>query len=112
MYDLSNGWPKAATLDGVTVVEGLRVLDYNLDLGTVTGVQSIDNVGTPWFTVTLDRGGKSMMDGLRMWTRLRTSSGLLIAANQCDCGDLDCDCGCVMGNYPCEHGSAGAGCGA
>jgi hypothetical protein len=29
----------------------------------------------------------------------------------CGCGDPACWCGCVPGNYPCEHGSLGAGCG-
>ena len=28
----------------------------------------------------------------------------------CDCGDDDCGCTCIPGNYPCEHGSAGEGC--
>ena len=30
----------------------------------------------------------------------------------CDCGDPTCGCGCIPGNYPCEHGSMGEGCGA
>jgi len=29
----------------------------------------------------------------------------------CRCGDPRCDCGCLPGNYPCEHGSMGEGCG-
>lgn len=28
----------------------------------------------------------------------------------CQCGDPRCECDCI-GNYPCEHGSLGAGCG-
>ena len=69
-------WPVARTIDGVTVVEGLRVLDYNIDPGTVHSVDHIAQDGTPWFNIALDKGGMSMMDGLRMWTRLRTNSGV------------------------------------
>ena len=29
----------------------------------------------------------------------------------CRCGDPRCDCGCLPGGYPCEHGSVGEGCG-
>jgi hypothetical protein len=29
----------------------------------------------------------------------------------CDCGDPHCTCECIPGNYPCEHGSMGEGCG-
>ena len=68
-------WPVARTIDGVTVVEGLYVIDYNFDKGYVSGVQSIANDGTPWFKVTLDKGGESMMDGLRMWTKVQTNDG-------------------------------------
>jgi hypothetical protein len=29
----------------------------------------------------------------------------------CTCGDPECNCYCVPGEYPCEHGSMGEGCG-
>jgi hypothetical protein len=28
----------------------------------------------------------------------------------CVCGDLRCDCACIPGGYPCEHGTLGEGC--
>jgi len=30
---------------------------------------------------------------------------------KCGCADATCGCDCIPGNYPCEHGTAGAGCG-
>jgi hypothetical protein len=36
---------------------------------------------------------------------------VVVDASTCDCGDPACGCGCIPGNYPCEHGSVGAGCG-
>lgn len=38
------------------------------------------------------------------------SSRWFAAGNSRD-GITSCDCGCVEGNYPCEYGSAGDGCG-
>lgn len=101
---MNDYWPVALTIDRVRVTEGLRVIDYNLDLGTVKSVDFVANNGIPWFNVALDKGGTSQMDGGRMWTRLNTNAGWLIAANHCRCGDLRCDCGCVIGTAPCEHG--------
>ena len=68
-------WPVARTIDGVTVVEGLRVIDYNFDKGEVHSVDHIANDGTPWFNITLDKGGRSLMDGLRLWTKVQTNDG-------------------------------------
>ena len=71
-----NEWPVAQfTIDGVPVTRGLRVWDYDLNLGTVTGVTHVEplregqTVATVWFQVTRDKGGASMMDGSRLWTR-------------------------------------------
>ena len=104
-------WPHAVTIDGTLIVPGLRVIDGNIDVGTVTSLDLIDSAGTSWWNVQRDCGGTSMMDGSRLRTRLMTNSfGMLIASEVCDCGTRGCDCGCVLGNYPCEHGEAGAGC--
>jgi hypothetical protein len=73
---------RARTIDGVLVTEGLRVIDYDLNKGEVRAADHIAADGTAWFRITLDRGGSSVMDGLRMWTRLRTDSGVLVAAER------------------------------
>src|SRR5262245_52632588 len=42
------------------------------------------------------------------------ASDMLYSVNRkalCQCGDATCTCDCIPGNYPCEHGTAGAGCG-
>lgn len=103
----------SVTIDGVPVTVGLRVIDYNIDKGVVDGVHHVANDGTVWWSVARDKGGWSTMDGLRLWTRLRTNNGTMVAAERevfCACGDPTCGCDCVPGNYPCEHGTAGDGC--
>src|SRR5262245_25852836 len=83
MTDHTDDWPMADTIDGVRVVPGLRVIDYNMDRGVVDSLDHVDNVGTPWFRIIRDKGGWSTMDGLRLWTRLRTNRGTETA----DCVD-------------------------
>jgi hypothetical protein len=65
----------ATTIDGVRVTAGLRVIDYNFDKGEVHSVDHVANDGTPWFRITLDNGGQSLMDGLRLWTKVQTADG-------------------------------------
>jgi hypothetical protein len=61
------------TADGVPIVDGLRVWDYNLDRGVVDlsnarrMVQYVPSDG--WFDVRLDGGGKSLMNAERVVTR-------------------------------------------
>jgi len=101
---------RARTIDNVPVIQGLRVIDYNLDTGSVHSVNHVTAQGVAWFDITLDKGGRSTMDGGRLWTRLATNSGTMVAAAPCDCNDVNCSCDCRIGNYLCEHGSAGEGC--
>lgn len=37
--------------------------------------------------------------------------GIALVRPICVCGDPACTCGCIPGDYPCEHGTAGDGCG-
>jgi len=69
------------TIDGVTVEVGLRVIDYDLHKGTVECADRIID-GVVWWTIALDNGRHSRMDGLRLWTRLRTNSGVMVAAER------------------------------
>jgi hypothetical protein len=64
---LPDGWPVARTIDGVLVVPGLWVLDYNYRIGQVTAEKPDMNNGLndtliPWFTLTT-----GYFDGSRMW---------------------------------------------
>lgn len=54
-------WPVAYTADGVKVVPGLRVLDYNYRVSTVTDRKPHESHGVYWFATT---GGD--FDGSRM----------------------------------------------
>lgn len=54
------------TSDGVEIVNGLRVWDYNLETGVVD-LTHLDSGG--WFDVVLDGGGKSYMNAERVCTR-------------------------------------------
>lgn len=85
---------RSRTIDGVPVTPGLRVIDYNMDLGTVDSVDHVSFASSSdaepsvcWFKVMLDKGGWSMMDGLRLWTKVRTNSGLIDASDP-DAGRL------------------------
>lgn len=63
--ELPKAWPTARTLDGVVVVPGLVVIDYDMRVGTVSAEQwHIASDGTPWFRV--DPQNKDF-DGGRMW---------------------------------------------
>lgn len=35
---------------------------------------------------------------------------VVVDDHTCDCGDPACGCGCIPGNYLCEHGTVGEGC--
>jgi hypothetical protein len=75
----------ARTIDGVLIRKGLRVIDYNLDLGVVDSIHHVEShphdrvQDVVWYNIRLDNGGRSSMDGGRLWTRLQTNSGWLIA---------------------------------
>lgn len=53
------------TLDGVPIVQGLAVFDYNWDAGTIDLTRMSD---TGWFDVILAKGGRSLMNASRVWT--------------------------------------------
>lgn len=59
------------TSDGIEVVDGLRVWDYNMDVGAVD-FSTTREIGSEWFDgwydVKLDKGGKSFMNGERLRT--------------------------------------------
>lgn len=74
MSNLPANWPTARTSNGVLIVPGLRVRDYNYAETTVTDAKpSIDGqtwedgkpvagTGTPWF----DTANGGMFDGSRL----------------------------------------------
>lgn len=61
------------TADGVLIVDGMRVWDYNLDAGVVDlsnarfMMQYVPFDG--WFNVRLDNGGRSLMNAERVAVR-------------------------------------------
>lgn len=62
------------TADGVPIVDGMRVWDYNLDRGVVDLSEGRRRIGyglpfTGWFDVRLDGGGRSWVDASRVATR-------------------------------------------
>lgn len=54
------------TADGVEIVDGMRVWDYNLDAGVVD-LSRLDSGG--WFDVKTDGGGRSYMNAERVCVR-------------------------------------------
>jgi len=59
----------AKTKDGVEIVVGLRVWDYDLEPGTVSG-SAVVRHGVEWFPVLKDgRSVASSFDGSRLWVR-------------------------------------------
>lgn len=53
------------TIDGVIIRSGMRVVDYDLRWTTVTGIQSVANDGTVWFSTKT-----GMFDGQRLWAHM------------------------------------------
>jgi hypothetical protein len=54
------------TADGVEIVNGMRVWDYNLNAGTVD-LSRLDDMG--WFDVVTDHNGRSYMNAERVCVR-------------------------------------------
>lgn len=67
--------PMDRTIDGVEIVIGLRVWDYDLRPAIVAGPQKYRNPNeAQWYEMTNLEGGRSkMMDGGRMWYRHPTT---------------------------------------
>lgn len=63
--------PRFRTLDGMFIVDGLRVWDYDLRAGTVCFSESrIDSeYWDGWFAILRDDGPQVVMNGERLWTR-------------------------------------------
>jgi hypothetical protein len=53
------------TIDGVVIRCGMRVVDYNLDWTTITGIQSVDLHTGVWFKTKT-----GMFDGQRLWAKM------------------------------------------
>jgi len=58
------------TANGVTIVQDLRVWDYNLDKGKIDLSNCKPDSGwwDGWFDVITDKGGRSLMNGERVTT--------------------------------------------
>lgn len=55
-----------STADGIPIIDGMRVWDYNLRAGTVD-LTRLDSDG--WFYVKTDDGGSSLMNAERVCVR-------------------------------------------
>lgn len=68
------------TSDGVPIVEGLRVVDYNRDHGAVESVSG--DMGIPgettdiWYIIRLDDGDSSYMNGERLMSEANYRKGM------------------------------------
>jgi hypothetical protein len=70
------------TLDRVEITKGLRVWDYDLQLGVIAfdddasnplRLPDVDRIEQVWFYVDRDNGGRKLMSDTRVWVRHPTS---------------------------------------